>query len=244
MASPLVCLLSYGLMCSPGEVIADIPAATPLEPAEEDPAGEEAKPGSASAMLAKVQSFYDSTKDLTAGFKQIYTHPVYNTKKVSTGTLLVKKPGMMVWDYSDAENGDFYVDGKTLQVVEHAAKQVIRKDLASSDIAGAEQFLFGGKKLIEDFRVRLAEQYNPTLHKSYGMEGHTVLELQPKKKNPHYRALALVVDDATGRVDAFAILNADKSVNHFVLSDVQANAGVGTSKVKFKKPAGYVQIEG
>ncbi len=248
MPSPIACVLSYGLMCATGDVITEVPPPTPLEPAVAI-AGEElpgitppvapAK-GEASKVLASVQSFYDATKDLTADFKQTYTHPVYGTKTVSKGKLSVKKPGKMIWDYSAKNAPDFYVTRKKLQVVEHDLRQVVTRAVDTADFAGAEKFLFGGRQLVEDFRVRMA---NDRLVKAYGQAAHTVIELGPKKKNPHYKSLLLVVDDATGRVDAFVVRNADKSVNHFQLTGIGRNSGLTDAAFTFKKPKGYAEVD-
>lgn len=254
MPSPIACVLSYGLMCAPGDVITEVPPTTPLEPVLVEPGGtgepgEPAEPGGdpavvkgeASKILAQVQSFYDGTKDMSAGFQQTYTHPVYGTKTVSKGKLRVKKPGKMVWDYAAENAADFYVTKKKLQVVEHDLRQVVSRTVDTADFAGAEKFLFGGRQLVEDFRVRLA---NERLVKAYGKAGHTVIELAPKQKNPHYKSLLLVVDDATGRVDAFVVRNADKSVNHFDLSGITRNEGIADSEFTFTKPKGYAEVDG
>lgn len=250
MPSPIACVLSYGLMCATGDVVVEVPPPTPLESAgetggEADPtptvlAGVPAK-GSASKVLADVQAFYDATKDLTANFKQIYTHPVYGTKTVSKGELKVKKPGKMIWDYADAKAPDFYVTRKKLQVVEHDLRQVVTRSVDTADFAGAEKFLFGGRQLVDDFKVRMASD---RLVKVYGKADHTVIELAPKKKNPHYRSLLLVVDDASGRVDAFVVRNSDKSVNHFELSGSSRNGGLKDAAFTFKKPKGYAEVAG
>jgi outer membrane lipoprotein carrier protein len=252
MPSPIACVLSYGLMCASGDVITDVPPPTPLEPAVADPAvvdpepgvaapGEAPPKGEASKILAEVQGFYDATKDLTADFQQTYTHPVYGTKTVSKGKLRVKKPGKMVWDYAASNAADFYVTKKKLQVVEHDLRQVVSRTVDTADFAGAEKFLFGGRQLEEDFKVRMASE---RLVKAYGKPGHTVIELGPEKKNPHYKSLLLVVDDATGRVDAFVVRNADRSVNHFELSGITRNDGIGDSEFTFSKPKGYAEVDG
>jgi outer membrane lipoprotein carrier protein len=235
----LSCLLSYGLVCGV--------ATKPAEPADLPPvtdfSGDEpkAEKGAASKVLAKVQSHYDGTTDMQCDFTQTYVHPVYGTKTKSEGKLRIKKPGKMVWDYAESDNPDMWVDGSELTIVERDTKQVLRKDVGNSDFAGAEKFLFGGKQLLEDFQVKLAGE---KLIARYGIAGHTSIRLKPKVKNPHYRELLLVVDDATGRVDAFVVLNADDSTNHFVLAGAKRNSGLADSEFHFVKPKGFTEIEG
>lgn len=248
MAGSLACILSYGLTCTPATVeIAEPPPPTPLEPAagadpEPDPKAEAAPKGAASKRLVQVQSFYDGTSSLQASFTQTYSNSVYGTKKVSKGVLKAVKPGKMVWDYSAADTPDIYVDGSRVWSVERDTKQVATRDIGKSDIAGVEKFLFGGKQLTEDFLVKLADA---KLQKRYAAKsGQTAIRMRPKKKNPHYKEIILVIDDATGRVQAFALWNQDGSTNLFQLAKIVRNGGLTAKDVKFVKPAGYTMIEG
>ncbi len=227
---------SLGLFLSMAPATSTV-ATTPAAPAAAAPAGEK----SASAVLASVQSFYDGTVDLLGKFRQTYVHQVYGTRTVSGGQLKLRKPGMMVWDYVGAADPDFYVDGQKLAVVEHDTRQVVTQKVeGNTSLAGAMKFLFGGQKLIKDFKVRLAPE-KPA--KTYAMPGHTVIELKPKAQDPNYKTLLLVVDDPTGRVDAFVVRSQDNSTNHFVLTDVTTNKGLDPKEFKYKIPKGYVEAK-
>jgi outer membrane lipoprotein carrier protein len=245
MATLSICAFSLGLLCSASTdlvELADMQAA-PAAPSAPVAAAPEAAGDkvSASAVLASVQSFYDGTIDLLGTFRQTYVHQVYGTRTVSHGKLQLRKPGMMVWDYDGAADPDFYVDGQKLWVVEHDTRQVVSQKVdGNTNLAGAMKFLFGGQKLIKDFKVRMAPE-KPA--KSYGMPGHKVIELKPKEQNPHYKTLLLVVDDATGRVDAFVVRSQDNSTNHFVLTDVTTNKGLDPKDFKYKVPKGYVEAK-
>lgn len=252
MPAALTCVLSYGLMCSPAEVL-DVPPADALVPAVAVPGsgasvtgaaavGKPAVKGEATLVLTKVQAYYDGTTDMKASFTQTYVHGVYGTKDVNKGTLRVKKPGKMVWDYDAATIPDIWVDGTTVNVVESDTKQVVRRTLDKADFSGAEKFLFGGSNLVEDFKVRMAKA---PLAKRYGKTGHTVIELKPKQKSRHYDRLLLVVDDGTGRVASFIVRNAsDKSTNQFSLAAGERNKGLPSGELTFKKPKGFILIDG
>jgi outer membrane lipoprotein carrier protein len=240
MPASLTCLLSYGLTCGPIEIPTIEPPdpSTVIEPVSSEPA--EAPQGAASQVLARVQAFYDKTSDFTAHFKQTYVHAVYGTKKVREGQLRVKKPGKMVWDYQNEQEPDYWVDGKRVWVVERPQKQVISTTLGNSDFTGIEKFLFGGNQLRSDFLVKIA---SGTALKQYELPGHTSIQLRPKQKNPHYEQLLLVVNDASGRVDAFVVLNQDKSTSHFVLTNIKRNTGISASDMQFQPPAGFAVID-
>ena len=245
-----VCAFSFGLLCSasidlslapaavePAPAAAAPVAATPATPPPPGPADKTSAP----AVLAAVQAFYDGTVDLSGGFRQTYVNQVYGTRTVSHGLLKLRKPGMMVWDYTSAADPDFYVDGSKLWVVEHDTRQVVSQKVdGNSNLAGAMKFLFGGQKLIKDFKVRMAPE-KPA--KTYAMPAHKVIELKPKEQNPHYKTLLLVVDDATGRVDAFVVRSQDNSTNHFVLTEVTTNKNLDPKDFKYKVPKGYVETK-
>ena len=229
--------LSVGLSLAQAAPVPAPASAAPAPAVAPAPAAEK----SASAVLAGVQSFYDGTVDLLGKFRQTYVHQVYGTRTVSHGALKLRKPGMMVWDYDGAADPDFYVDGQKLSVVEHDTRQVVSQKVeGNTSLAGAMKFLFGGQKLIKDFKVRLAPE-KPA--KSYGMAGHTVIELKPKVQDPNYKTLLLVVDDPTGRVDAFVVRSQDNSTNHFVLTEVSTNKGLDAKEFKYKVPKGYVETK-
>src|SRR5512133_970145 len=56
-------------------------------------------PAQATDLARKVQAYYEATRDLQARFEQTYTYSGFGRRQVSSGTLRVKKPGMMRWDY-------------------------------------------------------------------------------------------------------------------------------------------------
>lgn len=227
--APLLLLgTAYSILATPAPVSA--------APAEAAP---QATRGTASGVLARVQSFYDGTQDMQAEFQQTYTNRVYGQHTVSKGMLKIMKPGRMVWDYESESDPDFYVDGESLWVIENDTRQVVSQTVkGNANLAGATKFLFGGQKLIKTFKVRLASE---KLVKRYGVAGHSVIEIKPKEKNPHYKSMLLIVDDQSGRVDAFVVRNQDNSINHFELSKVTLNTGLKAETFKYEVPAGYVE---
>ncbi len=199
------------------------------------------QPEKASEVLVLVQAFYDGTKDLEAKFKQTYYNPTYGEAKKTSGNLKLKKPGKMVWDYSDGQDADYYANGKTLWMVEHDTRQVIKTDVDSnSEVTAALKFLFGGQKLIKEFQVKYAKDDKV---ERYGDKDHYVIEVRPKQENQHYKGMVLVVHATTGRVDSFVVYNTDGSSNYFQLKSIKTNKGLTDKIFDFKLPEGYVETE-
>jgi outer membrane lipoprotein carrier protein len=208
-------------------------------PAKTKPAAPAWAPDNASEVLVMVQAFYDGTADLEAKFKQTYWNPTYGEAKKTSGKLKLKKPGKMVWDYSDGQDADYYANGDTLWMVEHDTRQVIKTTVdGNSEVNVALKFLFGGEQLTREFRVRYADADRL---ERYGDADHYVLELKPKAKNKHYKGMVLMVHATTGRVDSFVVYNTDGSSNYFQLKGIKTNVGVSDKLFDFKLPAGYVE---
>ena len=241
---PITCLFSLTCFVGPeagalGGPLATAPKAATEVVEAQAPAAEDAYKPKASEVLTLVQAFYDGTQDLQAKFKQTYYNPSYGSKTITKGDLKLLKPGKMIWDYKDKADPDFYADGKMLWVIEHDTRQVVSKQVSkNADVAAAMKFLFGGQKLVRDFKVRYASDKRT---KRYGSADHYVLELKPRKKNPHYKGLVLVVHNTTGRVDQFVVYNQDNSTNHFSLGNVRTNKGIDGKQFEFKVPKGYVE---
>ena len=244
MNASIVSLLSLTLLAGPG--LASDGArqlgefARAQEPGKaETPKQPAWRPEQASDVLVMVQAFYDGTADLQATFRQTYWNPTYGEAKKTSGTLKLKKPGKMIWDYKDGQDADYYANGETLWMVEHDTRQVIKTKVDdNSEVNAALKFLFGGEKLLREFRVQYGSKDRI---ERYGDADHYVLQLKPKQKNKHYKGLVLVVHATTGRVDSFVVYNTDGSSNYFQLRSIRTNSGIADKLFEFKLPSGYVE---
>ena len=84
----------------------------------------QARPAATETARA-VQQKYDQVKDFTADFTQIYEGGVLKKKSTERGTVQIKKPGRMRWDYKSPEKKMFVSDGRKIYSYIPADKQVI-----------------------------------------------------------------------------------------------------------------------
>jgi outer membrane lipoprotein carrier protein len=191
----------------------------------------------AAAVLAKVQKFYDSTKDLHARFEQTLESGV-GAKKKASGEMWLKKPGRMRWDYVKPEKKLMLADGQTLWVYEPEDEQAFKQDLKSSTLPVSVTFLLGQGKLAEEFEVQAVTV------EGVGNPGQVVLKLVPKLATAAYRYLLFVVDPATGMVLESVIYDQQGGTNRLAFSAVETNKGAPDAKFKFSPPAGTKILSG
>ena len=74
-----------------------------------------------------MQQKYDRVKDFTADFTHTYEGGVLKKKSTERGTVQIKKPGRMRWEYTAPEKKTFVSDGRKIYSYIPADKQVIRQ---------------------------------------------------------------------------------------------------------------------
>jgi outer membrane lipoprotein carrier protein len=140
-----------------------------------------------------VQAFYDQTTAVEAEFHQTYFNKLYDTYDRSQGKVRFQKPGKMRWDYAAPNGKVMSSDGKRLVIYEPGDSegdpgQVFERTIGESELPQALNFLTGGGKLADDFTFRLLDA------EKQGFKGGYVLELLPKKPNPHFERILFYVD--------------------------------------------------
>ena len=169
----------FVLACAAGALCAATVAAQSRPPA---PAQEVSSPQvlpPASDVAGALQRKYDSIKDFTASFTQAYEGGVLRRKASESGTVSVKKPGKMRWDYTSPEKKLFVSDGQTMFLYFPNEKQVMKNAVPGQDQAtSAVLFLMGKGNITRDFNVRWAEGGSDTTYR---------LRLDPKTRQTEYR---------------------------------------------------------
>jgi outer membrane lipoprotein carrier protein len=185
----------------------------------------------ANEVVAKVQKFYDATKDLHARFEQTLESAIGKTTHAS-GDVWLKKPGKMRWDYAKPEKKEMVADGKHLWVYEEEDAQAFKQPMSSSTLPAQVSFLVGQGKLAETFDASVVHP------KEVGGAGEVVLKMVPKTASGAYRYLYFVVDPKSGQVKATVIFDQQGGSNKLSFSDVEQNKGVPDGKFSFTPPPG------
>lgn len=191
---------------------------------------QEKKADSAATVVARVQKYYDTTRDLRAKFEQQLESPSRAPSKAS-GEVWLKKPGKMRWDYATPDKKLMVSDGATLWVYQPDDEQAYRQELHGSALPAQVSFLLG--------EGRLDKEFDASTTQVQGLApDELALKLVPKTGTAAYRYLVFVVDGKTGQVRRTIIYGQDGSINRLSFVDVQQNKGVEDGKFKFSPPAG------
>jgi outer membrane lipoprotein carrier protein len=200
------------LALSAAFVLAMTPAAAPASP----------EPPAAAALAARVQGFYERTRDLEARFTQTYTYAGFGRRQVSSGTLRVKKPGRMRWDYEQPEAKTIAVVAKRLVQYEPEERQAyVDEAFDASAMSAAVTFLLGQGDLAKEFDLSI--------------DGAGALLLRPKVADPRVESIALVVGPE-GEVTGTRVVDGAGNVNELRFDKVRRNAGIPDAAFDVKLP--------
>jgi outer membrane lipoprotein carrier protein len=198
-----------------------------LIPAE---AGWQARPAATETARA-LQEKYDRVKDFSADFTHTYEGGVLKKKSVEHGTVQIKKPGRMRWDYTEPDKKVFVSDGRKVYSYIPADKQVILSNMPADDQATtAVLFLAGKGNLTRDFVVTYASQDDT---------GDTIaLRLDPRQKQRDYDWLVIVADRKTLQIRSLSAADQQGGRSTFAFTNYRENAGLSDKAFEFKIPRG------
>lgn len=187
---------------------------------------------SGDALARAVQAHYQQVRDFTASFEQAYVGGALKRRSVERGTVTIRKPGRMRWDYEAPEKKLFISDGTRMYFYVPADKQVRVSAMPEAGrVPTPILFLAGRGDLLRDFKVE--EVAAPA-----GTTGSRALRLRPVRPEPEYDALTLVVDAGTYVMRQLIVADGQGGTSTFSFSNLRENVGVAESRFVFTMPKG------
>jgi outer membrane lipoprotein carrier protein len=182
-----------------------------------------------------LQEKYDRVRDFTASFTHAYQGGVLKKSLSESGTVEVKKPGRMRWDYSQPEKKLFVSDGHKIYSYVPADKQVIVSSAPPEDQATTGVLFLAGKgNLTRDFTV----SYAPG-----GSSDTWALRLDPKSRQRDYDWLILVVDRGSLQIRELTAADEQGGTSTFRFTNFRENTGLSDARFTFKIPRGVDVID-
>ncbi len=192
-----------------------------------------AEPLSLDQLAAKTQEVYEKTTDLKCRFIQEVTIKAMKKTEREEGTLWIKNPNMMLWDYTKPREKKLVINARTawLYVAEDRMVYVQNADDVYRSRM-AVKFLSGIGKLAEDFQLRF------TRDSPLDEEGNYLLTLTAKEKGTGIDKLFLTVDAKTFQIIQCRFNDDYGNTTRLRFSDIRTNTGVPDKFFTFKPPAG------
>jgi outer membrane lipoprotein carrier protein len=215
-------------------------ASVPLVAASDSAAQGTAKPAPAAqttAMVTKVQAFYDKTTSFESEFTQEFFVKSHNVRKQSKGLVTFAKPGKMDWVYEEPKDNRVVSDGAVLRVYEAANKQMFEQNVDKSQYPAALAFLTGDGKLANLFDFELYDGA------AMSFRGGQVLVGTPKQATPAYQKVLFYVDTDTAQVRRVLIVDGQGNRNRFDFVNPKVNVPVKEDRFKFTPPPGTQVIK-
>ena len=184
----------------------------------------------AAEVAAALQRRYERIADFTASFTHTYEGGVLRRKPSESGTVFIKKPGKMRWEYTAPQKKLFVSDGRTIYMYFPTDKQVIKNDVPPQDQAtNAVSFLMGKGDVGRDFNAK---------YESGGSDDTYVLRLDPKVRQAEYDWLQVVVDRKTHQIRALTAGDGQGGRSTFAFSNFKENTGLSDKMFQFSIPRG------
>lgn len=188
---------------------------------------------SISEIARGVQQQYDLVRDFSASFAHTYEGGVLRRAVTERGTVQIKKPGMMRWEYTAPEKKTFVSDGVQIYSYIPADRQVIVSPMPKSDQATtAALFLTGKGNLTTDFEVSAAPL------PAGAPAGTLALRLKPKQAERDYDTLTLVVDEQSLQIRMLMAADRQGGTSIFTFSGIKENTGLADNVFSFRIPRG------
>jgi len=196
-----------------------------------------ASPVDVHEIARTVDERYNHLRSMQAQFTEIYRGA--GIERAESGTLWLKKPGKMRWQYRSPREKLFLSDGKDAWIYVPGDRQVRKGPVKNlDDLRSPLAFLLGKTRLEKELQgLSLAPDVSPL------RAGDLVLRGVPKAMaNRVSQVLLEITPDS--RIARILIEEVDGSTTEYQFSDQEENIAVNDQRFHFSPPPGVEVIEG
>ncbi len=189
------------------------------------------------ALAAAVDTHYNHLKSLQAEFTEVYRGS--GMERTESGTLWLKKPGKMRWEYRSPAEKLFVSNGEDAWFYVPADRQARRTPAKKlEDVRSPLAFLLGKTKLEKELRaLSTAPDVTPM------QAGDTMLRGVPEAMADRIGEILLEITP-DHQIVRIVIQEVDGSSTEYRFSDQKENVAVADSKFDFLPPPGTETVDG
>lgn len=188
-------------------------------------------------IAANVDNHYNHLRSLEAEFTEVYRGS--GMDRTESGTLWLKKPGKMRWEYRSPKEKLFVSNGKDAWFYVPDDRQA-RKGSAKKleDIRSPLAFLLGKTKLEKELRgLSLAPDVQPL------QSGDVVLRGVPTALGDQISEIVLEITPQN-RIARLIVQGVDGASTEYRFADQKEDVAVADGRFEFKAPPGIEVVEG
>jgi outer membrane lipoprotein carrier protein len=188
-------------------------------------------------LARAVDDHYNHLRSLQADFTEIYRGA--GAERVESGTLWLKKPRKMRWEYRSPKEKLFISDGKQVWFYLPAERQVRKTELKSlEDLRSPLAFLLGKTKLENELRG-----LSKVVDQAPAGAGNTLLRGVPQSMADRVSEVQLEITPLD-QIVRILMTEADGATTEFRFADLKENLGLSDARFKFTPPPGVETVEG
>jgi outer membrane lipoprotein carrier protein len=193
-------------------------------------------------LARAVDDHYNHLRTLRSDFTEIYRGD--GPERVESGTLWLKKPRKMRWEYRSPNEKLFISDGQVVWFYVPAERQLRKTTLRKfDDWRSPLAFLLGKTKLENEL-----QGLSKAVDQSPLVAGDTVLRGVPRAE--FQQSVAGQVSEVqlevtrSGQILRIVMVGADGAETEFRFADWKENVDVSDSRFRFTPPPGVETVEG
>lgn len=188
------------------------------------------------AVAQGVNDHYNHLRSLEAEFTEIYQGA--GIQRSETGTLRLKKPGKMRWDYRSPEEKLFVSNGKDAWLYLPQEKQARRSALKNlDDLRSPLAFLLGKTKLEKELQ---GLSFAPDVQT--WKQGDSMLRGIPRGMEDQVEQVLLEISPDY-RIIRILIQGRDDSITEYRFSDQKENVALSDMQFEFTPPPGSETVD-
>lgn len=184
----------------------------------------------AEALARSLQERYERIRDFSADFVHTYRGGVLRKEATERGTMAVKKPGKMRWNYTNPEKKLFVSDGvKVYSYIPQDRQVIVSNAPRGDDATTPAMFLAGKGDIVRDFTASYVDS---------PLAGAWALQLVPKRPEREYESLVLIVDPASLQIRGLRTQDRQGGLSTFTFANLKENRGLADKEFAFRIPRG------
>jgi outer membrane lipoprotein carrier protein len=188
-------------------------------------------------LARAVDDHYNHLHTLEADFTEIYRGD--GAERVESGTLWLKKPRKMRWEYRSPKEKLFVSDGQAVWFYLPAEKQVRKTSLKKlDDLRSPIAFLLGKTKLENEL-----QGLSQAVDQSPLGAGNTLLRGVPPAMGDQLSEVQLEINPAD-QIVRIVLQEPDGATTEFRFAEWKENLPISESQFQFTPPPGVETVEG